>query len=66
MNDVFVFLKIGVWIVLFIIGIQIALTMVSAASTVQNIIGFILLIMILVISEKTKCLTTIKLKKNEK
>lgn len=54
-----------VWLVLFMIGIRVALAMVSAANTVENLLGFLLILIIAIISVQTKCLTLFK-RKDEK
>lgn len=51
-----------VWAILFVAILNIGLVMMSASSTVENIIGFLIIIFLLIISIKTKCLTIIKLK----
>lgn len=61
------FIKIAIWFILFMVGLSISLSMISAANTIENILGCIVLIFIGVISIKTKCLTLIKLeRKHEK
>lgn len=59
------FVKITVWFILFMAGLSICLSMVSAANTTENVLGGIILGIIVAISVETKCLTTIKLKKHE-
>lgn len=55
-----------VWIMLFVFIIDLCLNMVSSANTVENIIGVFGIVITVVLSYKTKCLTTIKIKKHEK
>ena len=61
-----VILKITVWFLLFMIGLTFSLHLISAASTLLNILGVIVLMIIVAISMETKCLTSIKLRKYEK
>lgn len=62
-----VIVKIAVWFVTFIILITLGLGMISAPNTIENVIGFFMVVTIIYLSIKTKCLTTIKLKrKHEK
>lgn len=59
--------KVAVWFVIFIILLTLGLEMISAPNTIENMIGFFMVVAILYLSIKTKCLTTIKLKrKHEK
>ena len=62
-----VIVKVAVWYVIFIILINSGLKMISAPNTIENVIGFFMIVAILYLSIKTKCLTTIKLeRKHEK
>ena len=59
--------KVAVWYVIFIILINLGLEMISAPNTIENVIGFFMIVTTLYLSIKTKCLTTIKLeRKHEK
>ena len=59
--------RVAVWFVIFIILLTLGLEMISAPNTIENVIGFFMVVTILYLSIKTKCLTTIKLKrKHEK
>ena len=59
--------KVAVWFVIFIILITLGLEMISAPNTIENMIGFLMVVTVLYLSIKTKCLTTIKLeRKHEK
>lgn len=60
------FIKIAIWFILFMAGLSTSLSMISAANTVENLLGCVALGFVLTISVKTKCLTTIKLRKHEK
>ena len=60
------FIKIAIWFILFMAGLSISLSMISAANTVENLLGCVVLGLVVVISVETKCLTTIKLRKHEK
>nr|DAG83984.1 MAG TPA: hypothetical protein [Caudoviricetes sp.] len=56
-------IKLAVWLILFVTILNIGLVMMSTSNTVENIIGFFIIIFLSIISIKTKCLTTIKFKK---
>lgn len=59
--------KFVAWFVIFIILITLGLEMISAPDTIENVIGFFMVVAISYLSVKTKCLTAIKLKrKHEK
>jgi hypothetical protein len=55
--------KVVVWFIMFMSLITLSFNMMSAANTVENILGVIILIYTVAISIKTKCLTTIKFKR---
>lgn len=61
-----VVVKVAVWFVIFIILITLGLEMISAPNTIENVLGFLLIVVIFYLSIKTKCLTTIKFKRDEK
>ena len=62
-----IIVKVAIWYVIFIILINLGLEMISAPNTIENVIGFFMIVAILYLSIKTKCLTTIKLeRKHEK
>ena len=62
-----VIVKVAIWYVIFIILINSGLKMISAPNTIENVIGFFIVVTVLYLSIKTKCLTTIKLeRKHEK
>ena len=62
-----VVVKVAVWFVVFIILITLGLEMISAPNTIENVIGFLMVVIVLYLSIRTKCLTTIKLeRKHEK
>ena len=62
-----VVVKVAVWYVIFIILINLGLKMISAPNTIENVIGFFMIVTVLYLSIKTKCLITIKLeRKHEK
>ena len=62
-----VIVKVAVWFVIFIILITLGLEMISVPNTIENVIGFFMVVTVLYLSIKTKCLTTIKLeRKHEK
>lgn len=60
------FIKIAIWFILFMAGLSTSLSMISAANTVENLLGCAVLGLVVAISVETKCLTTIKLRKHEK
>ena len=55
--------KITVWFILFIVILNLGLSMLSKNNTIENILGFIGIIAIVYISIKTKCLTNLNFKK---
>ena len=62
-----VIVKVAIWFVVFIILITLGLEMISVPNTIENVIGFFMIVATLYLSIKTKCLTTIKLeRKHEK
>ena len=58
-----VVVKLAVWFVIFIILLPLGLEMISAPNTIENVIGFFMVVAISYLSVKTKCLTAIKLKR---
>ena len=62
-----VIVKVAIWFVIFIILITLGLEMISVPNTIENVIGFFMVVATLYLSIRTKCLTTIKLeRKHEK
>ena len=57
--------KVAVWFVLFIILINLGFEMISAPNTIENVIGFFMVVATLHLSIKTKCLTSIKLERKK-
>lgn len=55
--------KVAVWFVIFIILITLGLEMISVPNTIENVIGFFMVVTVLYLSIKTKCLTIIKFNK---
>lgn len=55
--------KVALWFILFLILLSVGFGMVSKPSTIENVIGFFIVATIIIISIKTKCLTTIKFNK---
>lgn len=55
--------KFAVWFVIFIILLTLGLEMISVPNTIENVIGFFMVVAISYLSVKTKCLTAIKLKR---
>lgn len=62
-----VVVKVAVWFVIFIVLLTLGFEMISAPDTIENVIGFFMLVATLYLSVRTKCLTAIKLeRKHEK
>ena len=60
-------IKLVAWVILFIILLNVGFRMITMPNTIGNVIGFLIVVAIVVISIKTKCLTSIKLqRKHEK
>lgn len=57
--------KFVAWLVIFIILITLGLEMISAPNTIENVIGFFMVVITLYLSIRTKCLTAIKFRKND-
>ena len=55
--------KVAVWFVIFIILINLGLEMISVPNTIENVIGFFMVVTVLYLSIRTKCLTIIKFNK---
>ena len=55
--------KVAVWFVVFIILITLGLEMISVPNTIENVIGFFMVVTVLYLSIRTKCLTIIKFNK---
>lgn len=60
-----VVVKVAAWFVIFIILITLGLEMISAPNTIENVIGFFMVVATLYLSVRTKCLTAIKLMKSK-
>ena len=58
-----VVVKVAVWFVVFIILITLGLEMISVPNTIENVIGFFMIVTVLYLSIRTKCLTIIKFNK---
>lgn len=58
--------KFSVWLILTIGVSNAILSMINASSTIANVLAILLTIAYITISIKTKCLTNLKLKKDEK
>lgn len=61
-----VLLKLAIWFLLFMCSLDLGLNMISKPNTIENVIGFFIVLIAVIISIKTKCLTKIKLRKHEK
>lgn len=59
-------IKLTVWLVLSILILNLGFNMLSAADTLANIIGLVIIIAVIFISFKTNCLRTLKFRKYEK
>lgn len=57
--------KVAVWFVIFIVLLTLGLEMISASNTIENVIGFFMVVITLYLSIRTKCLTAIKFRKND-
>ena len=55
--------KFAVWCVIFTILITLGFEMISAPNTIENVIGFFMVVTVLYLSIRTKCLTIIKFNK---
>lgn len=55
--------KFAVWFVIFTILITLGFEMISAPNTIENVIGFFMVVTVLYLSIRTKCLTIIKFNK---
>ena len=53
-------LVIALWFVLFILILNLSLSMISASNSIENVIGFLMFVATILISIKTKCLTAIE------
>lgn len=60
-----VVVKVAVWFVIFIILITLGLEMISAPNTIENVIGFFVVVATLHLLVKTECLTLIKLERKK-
>ena len=58
-----VIVKVAVWFVIFIVLLTLGLEMISAPNTIENVIGFFMVMTVLYLSIRTKCLTIIKFNK---
>lgn len=52
-----------VWIILVVLGLDLAFDLINLANTIANVGGLFLLFIIVFISFKTKCFTNFKFKK---
>lgn len=60
-------LKISIWFIFLIVLLDLSFGMISNSSTMENVVGFFLLVAIVLVSYKTSCFTTINFKrKHEK
>lgn len=60
-----VVVKVAVWFVIFIVLLTLGLEMISAPNTIENVIGFFMVVATLYLSVRTKCLTTINSRRND-
>lgn len=61
--DINKIIKIIIWIILIIVFSNIGFTMISAPNTIENIIGIIIILAIIIVTIKTNFLTTLTIKK---
>lgn len=61
-----VVVKVAVWFIIFVALLTLGLGMMSTPDSVENVLGFLLIVVIFYLSIETKCLTTIKFKRDEK
>lgn len=61
-----VVVKVAVWFIISVALFTLGLGMISTPNSVENVLGFLLIVVIFYLSIKTKCLTTIKFKRGEK
>lgn len=57
--------KFAVWFIICIALMTLGLEMISAPDTIENVIGFFIVVITLYLSIRTKCLTAIKFRKND-
>lgn len=57
--------KFAVWFIICIALMTLGLEMISAPNTIENVIGFFMVVITLYLSIRTKCLTAIKFRKND-
>ena len=55
--------KVAVWFVIFTVLLTLGLEMISAPDTIENVIGFFMVVAILYLSIRTGCLTIIRFNK---
>lgn len=56
-------LKVSIWLILFMVLTTLAADYISAPSTIENIVGFLIIVAVIIITVETRCLTTIKFKR---
>lgn len=59
-------LMLVVWFVVFMALLTSSLSLISAPNTIKNLLGVVILAVTVVLSIKTKCLTEIRFKKNDR
>lgn len=57
--------KFAVWFIICIALMTLGLEMISAPNTIENVIGFFMVVITLYLSIRTKCSTAIKFRKND-
>lgn len=60
------YILLTIWFAVIMFVLTIGFNMISANNTIENLIGFFMIVIFTLISFKTKCFTYIKFKKNEK
>jgi hypothetical protein len=58
-------IKIIIWILLIIIFSNVGFNMISAPNTIENIIGIVIILAIIIITVETNFLTTLTIKKSK-
>lgn len=59
-------IKLFIWLLLTIFVIDIGCELVTMADTLLNVLGLVMMFAYILLTIKTKCLITLKVKKNEK
>lgn len=60
-----IILRLSIWLIMFLALVSTSLKMISAPNTIENCVGFLILVMGVAVSIKTEGLTKIKLQKKD-